>query len=59
MKKTATTDPQPGKTEIINAATPTRQNSIQKLYKDYKLFDHAHGRINKHPIGMNHEPGIF
>ncbi|MDB5125524.1 MAG: hypothetical protein JWP94_3653 [Mucilaginibacter sp.] len=36
-----------------------RQVSIQKLYRDHKFCDHSHGRVNKNPIGINHEPGIF
>jgi hypothetical protein len=25
----------------------------------HKPTDHTHGRVNRHAIGINHEPGLF
>ena len=33
--------------------------SLKKIYLHYKAFDHSHGRVNKTPFGINHEPGCF
>ena len=54
MKRTTTTDSQPGKTEIKQEM---QGNPHQKSYRDHKHFDHSHGRVNRRSIGMN-GPGI-
>jgi hypothetical protein len=57
MKKLNTSN-QPDKTEI-KAEMQIHPVSIQKVLRDHKTFDHSHGRVNKYPIGINHEPGCF
>jgi len=57
MKKLATVN-QADKTGP-KAEMQIRQISIQKLFRDHKFSDHSHGRANKFPFGINHEPGIF
>ncbi|ASU36376.1 hypothetical protein [Mucilaginibacter xinganensis] len=57
MKKVVKTD-QPAKAEIISEVR-VNQNSSQKTYLQHKAFDHSHGRVNKTPFGINHEPGCF
>ncbi|MGZ3753764.1 MAG: hypothetical protein ACXVAY_02325 [Mucilaginibacter sp.] len=59
MKKTATAVNQPGKTETTKSEMQGRPISIQKLYRDHKFSDHSHGRVNKYPFGINHEPGCL
>ncbi len=49
---------QPVKAEI-NAEMQATQNSFKKSYLPHKAFDHSHGRVNKTPFGINHEPGCF
>ncbi|MES2107288.1 MAG: hypothetical protein V4577_00980 [Bacteroidota bacterium] len=31
----------------------------KKISLHYKVFDNSHGRVNKMPFGINHEPGCF
>lgn len=35
------------------------QVSSKKGPLHHKSFDHNHGRVNKNPFGINHEPGIY
>ncbi|MDB5115964.1 MAG: hypothetical protein JWQ79_1456 [Mucilaginibacter sp.] len=32
---------------------------VRKVVYEHKACDHSHGRVNKHAIGINHEPGLF
>jgi len=57
MKK-ITTNEQPKKTEPAKSDVH-RPISIQKFYRDHKICDHSHGRVNKNPIGINFWPGVF
>ncbi|MDB5010065.1 MAG: hypothetical protein JWR67_2852 [Mucilaginibacter sp.] len=57
MKKTATTDLQSVKIEIVKIEMQSHQMPFQKSYR--KIIDHSHGRVNKSPFGINHEPGTF
>ena len=57
MKKVTKTD-QPVKVETIIEFQAT-QILVKKLHLHPKPFDHAHGRVNKMPFGINHEPGCF
>ena len=57
MKKMNTTN-QPGKAEV-NAEMQAPQISVKKAHLQHKVFDHSHGRVNKYPFGINHEPGLF
>jgi hypothetical protein len=57
MKKVIKTN-QPEKVEM-NAEMQASQNSFKKAYLPHKPFDHSHGRVNKTPFGINHEPGCF
>jgi hypothetical protein len=59
MTKKATVVNQADNAEATKPEEHVRQVSIQKLYRDHKFCDHSHGRVNKNPIGINHEPGIF
>jgi hypothetical protein len=59
MKKTTTSVDQPFKTETIKSESQFRQTSSQKSHWDHKIHDHSHGRVNKYPFGINHEPGTF
>lgn len=34
-------------------------HSYKKVSVYYKIFDNSHGRVNKMPFGINHEPGCF
>jgi len=58
MKKTVTAADQPVKAEATKSEMPSRQISIQKLFRDHKFSDHSHGRVNKNPIGINFGPGL-
>ncbi|HWZ15578.1 MAG TPA: hypothetical protein VNW95_10100 [Mucilaginibacter sp.] len=59
MTKKATVAIQPDCAEPTKSEVHIRQISIQKLYRDHKFSDHSHGRVNKSPIGINHEPGTL
>ena len=39
--------------QSANAATNRR------VVHNHKPTDHTHGRVNRHAIGVNHEPGLF
>ncbi|MDB5018131.1 MAG: hypothetical protein JWQ84_2963 [Mucilaginibacter sp.] len=49
---------QPVKIEL-NTEAQAPHSSIQNFCFHPKAFDHSHGRVNKSPFGMDHEPGIF
>lgn len=55
MKKSTKTI-QLEKAEDVKFISPV--NSKKGAYT-HKPCDHLHGRINRHAIGMNHEPGCF
>ncbi|HVW97866.1 MAG TPA: hypothetical protein VHA56_17990 [Mucilaginibacter sp.] len=57
MKKATKTN-QPVKAEAQSEMHNT-QNSGKKLHLYHKPFDPTHGRVNKTPFGINHEPGCF
>lgn len=59
MSKKVNVIDQHDNTDATKPAEHIRQVSIQKFYRDHKFSDHSHGRVNKAPIGINHEPGIF
>ncbi len=59
MTKKAALVNQPVNAETTKPEEHIRHVSIQKLYRDHKFSDHSHGRVNKSPIGINHEPGTF
>jgi hypothetical protein len=29
------------------------------ISRDHSFSNHSHGRVNRYPIGSNHEPGTF
>ena len=35
------------------------QGSIRKVVYGHKPCDHSYGRVNKHPISLDHGPGLF
>lgn len=43
------------KAEMQSANTATNR----KVVYNHKAADHSHGRVNRHAIGINHEPGLF
>ncbi len=49
---------QPAKVEV-NTEMQAPNVYLKKQYLQHKAFDHSHGRINKNPFGINHEPGCF
>jgi hypothetical protein len=57
MKKVTKTN-QPCKPEM-STELQAPQNSSKKVYLHHKAFDHSHGRVNKTPFGINHEPGCM
>jgi len=57
MKKVNKTT-QPARVEMSSEMQAT-QVFLKKLYLQHKAFDHSHGRVNKNPFGINHEPGCF
>lgn len=57
MKKVNKTS-QPARVEM-NTEMQAPNGSFKKPYLQHKAFDHSHGRVNKNPFGINHEPGCF
>ena len=43
------------KAEMQNAGAATNRRVVHT----HKPTDHSHGRVNRHAIGVNHEPGLF
>lgn len=43
------------KAEMQNASSATNRRVVH----NHKPTDHSHGRVNRHAIGINHEPGLF
>jgi len=41
------------------AEIPVIHQFSKKVSLHYKVFDNSHGRVNKMPFGINHEPGCF
>ncbi|GAC1313575.1 MAG: hypothetical protein NVSMB24_36970 [Mucilaginibacter sp.] len=49
-----------GDTDIKTQFGPQLPQSLtNKQYRDHKSFDRSHGRVNRSPFGINHEPGTF
>ena len=43
------------KAEMQSAGAATNR----KVLHHHKPADQSHGRVNRHAIGVNHEPGLF
>lgn len=59
MKKKNAPVNQPDKTETIKSEVLPDANRNSKMYRDHSHCDHAHGRVNKFPIGSSHGPSFF
>ncbi|GAC1314359.1 MAG: hypothetical protein NVSMB24_38880 [Mucilaginibacter sp.] len=61
MKNKITTQrPDNSDTGNKNQSDPQPPQALgNKQYRDHKSFDRSHGRVNRSPIGTNHEPGTF
>jgi hypothetical protein len=59
MKK-QTINNQTGQTNEVKADMQSANVvTNRRVMHNHKPTDHSHGRVNRHAIGVNHEPGLF
>lgn len=59
MKRHSTTIMAEKSTEPNAEMSSLNPGQGRKVIYTPKPHDYSHGRINKHAIGVNHEPGLF
>ena len=59
MKKQAINNQTSQTSEVKAEMSSANAATNRRVVHYHKPNDHTHGRVNRHAIGINHEPGLF